>query len=176
MLHESLLHSRAEKRRGRRAMNIKSEASAMHRERGSCGSLSEKGIPTIGWRNILMWMLIAAVGFVSSYAHRSTGWLSLIYLFALLQLSRAAKWRLRFYPALGLGLVIAVTHLNFFWTIFYAGAIALWLVYAIWIAIFAALTRVCMKDWPRWCWLAIPFLWTGIEYFRSELYYLRFSW
>jgi apolipoprotein N-acyltransferase len=29
---------------------------------------------------------------------------------------------------------------------------------------------------PRWGWLLIPFLWTGLEYFRSELYYLRFSW
>ena len=25
-------------------------------------------------------------------------------------------------------------------------------------------------------WLVIPFLWLGLEYFRSELYYLRFSW
>ena len=24
--------------------------------------------------------------------------------------------------------------------------------------------------------LLAPFLWTGLEYFRSELYYLRFSW
>lgn len=24
-----------------------------------------------------------------------------------------------------------------------------------------------------WVWLLIPFLWTGLEYFRSELYYLR---
>jgi apolipoprotein N-acyltransferase len=24
--------------------------------------------------------------------------------------------------------------------------------------------------------LAVPFIWTGVEYFRSELYYLRFSW
>lgn len=25
-------------------------------------------------------------------------------------------------------------------------------------------------------WLLIPFIWCGLEYFRSELYYLRFSW
>ena len=24
--------------------------------------------------------------------------------------------------------------------------------------------------------MLIPFVWTGLEYFRSELYYLRFSW
>ena len=29
---------------------------------------------------------------------------------------------------------------------------------------------------PKWGWLLIPFIWTGLEYFRSELYYLRFSW
>jgi apolipoprotein N-acyltransferase len=27
-----------------------------------------------------------------------------------------------------------------------------------------------------WGWLLVPFVWTGLEYFRSELYYLRFSW
>ena len=34
--------------------------------------------------------------------------------------------------------------------------------------------------WPDWerlpALILIPFLWTGLEYFRSELYYLRFSW
>jgi apolipoprotein N-acyltransferase len=33
-----------------------------------------------------------------------------------------------------------------------------------------------MRLGPRWGWLLIPFVWTGLEYFRSELYYLRFSW
>ena len=33
-----------------------------------------------------------------------------------------------------------------------------------------------MRLGPKWGWLLIPFLWTGLEYFRSELYYLRFSW
>ena len=29
---------------------------------------------------------------------------------------------------------------------------------------------------PSYPWLLIPFVWLGLEYFRSELYYLRFSW
>ena len=27
-----------------------------------------------------------------------------------------------------------------------------------------------------WVLVIIPFVWTGLEYFRSELYFLRFSW
>ena len=39
------------------------------------------------------------------------------------------------------------------------------------------LARLCLRRvGPKWGWLLIPFLWTGLEYFRSELYYLRFSW
>ena len=44
-------------------------------------------------------------------------------------------------------------------------------------ALFVALARLCLGRFgPKWGWLLIPFVWTGLEYFRSELYYLRFSW
>ena len=67
--------------------------------------------------------------------------------------------------------------LAFFWRVFSGGALALWVVYAFWIGLFVALARLCLvRLGPRWGWLLIPFVWTGLEYFRSELYYLRFSW
>src|SRR6185436_17531060 len=45
------------------------------------------------------------------------------------------------------------------------------------IALFVALARVCfLRFGGAGSALLIPFLWTGLEYFRSELYYLRFSW
>jgi hypothetical protein len=45
------------------------------------------------------------------------------------------------------------------------------------IGLFAAIVCGSLRRWGkvRAMWL-IPFVWTGIEYFRSELYYLKFSW
>ena len=91
-----------------------------------------------------------------------------------------------FYPGLAVGLGLGVLRLGFFWNIFSAGAVALWLVFAFWIGLFVALAHLCLKfDWarlgrrfggPTLGWSLIPFIWGGLEYFRSELYYLRFSW
>ena len=39
-----------------------------------------------------------------------------------------------------------------------------------------AMRRARLRFGNVWGVLLIPFLWTGLEYFRSELYYLRFSW
>ena len=90
---------------------------------------------------------------------------------------RADRWRKAFYSGLAVGLLIAAVRLAFFWRIFSGGAFALWLVYAFWIGLFVALARLCLvRLGPKWGWLLIPFVWTGLEYFRSELYYLRFSW
>jgi apolipoprotein N-acyltransferase len=50
-------------------------------------------------------------------------------------------------------------------------------VLAFWLGLFVALVRVCRKAFGGFTVaILIPFLWTGLEYFRSELYYLRFSW
>jgi apolipoprotein N-acyltransferase len=144
--------------------------------------------------SILIWVLVGAGAFHAAYASERTGFLIVAYLFALLQLARAESWRGAFYPGLGVGLLIAAIQLAFFWRIFSGGAIALWLVYAFWIGLFVALARLCLSEAPHagegiWRilnlrvgtvrfvpWLLIPFLWCGLEYFRSELYYLRFAW
>ncbi len=126
---------------------------------------------------IALWVVVAAAAFHAAYASTATSWLVAGYLFALLQLARAETWRKAFYPGLAVGLLIAGVRLAFFWTLFSAAAIALWLVYAFWIGLFVALARLCQRRLgPVWGWVAIPFVWTGLEYFRSELYYLRFSW
>ena len=128
-------------------------------------------------RSILLWVLVAAAAFHAAYASAATSVLIVLYLFALLQLARAETWRRAFYPGLVVGLLIAAVRLAFFWKLFSAAAMVLWLVYAFWIGLFVALARLCLRRLgPAWGWVAIPFVWTGLEYFRSELYYLRFSW
>lgn len=76
-----------------------------------------------------------------------------------------------------LGLFVYGPQLAFFWNIFGFGATALWLVLGTWLSIYLILQRFALlKLGPRLGAAAAPFLWTGVEYFRSELYYLRFSW
>ena len=125
----------------------------------------------------VFWIVVAAAAFHAAYASATLSFLIILYLFALLQLARGDGWRHAFYSGLAVGLLIAVARLEFFWRIFSGGAGALWLVYAFWIGLFVALARLCMVRFgPKWGWLLIPLVWAGIEYFRSELYYLRFSW
>jgi acyl-[acyl-carrier-protein]-phospholipid O-acyltransferase/long-chain-fatty-acid--[acyl-carrier-protein] ligase len=99
------------------------------------------------------------------------------YLICLLQLARASSGRQAFYLGLGAGFACVAPQLLCFWTIFGPGALSLWLVLAFWIGLFVALARLCLLRFPAWASaLVIPLLWTGLEYFRSELYYLKFSW
>ena len=99
------------------------------------------------------------------------------YVGCLVQFARMRTTRLAFYAGLLTGLACFAPQLGFFWNIFGAAAIALWAVLAFWIALFVALAHVALARFgvKRAVWL-IPFLWTGLEYFRSELYYLKFAW
>lgn len=127
------------------------------------------------------WGLVAVAALQAAYALEYLGFLSLLYLFALIQMARARTWRYAFYSAFAVGFLIGIFQLEFFWRIFSAGAVALWMVFALWIGLFVALSRLCLQDAfagkaSAWGWFAIPFAWCGLEYFRSELYYLRFGW
>ncbi len=81
------------------------------------------------------------------------------------------------YGGLAIGLACYGPQLGFFWNIFGAAAILLWLVCAVWIGVFLLLSHLAWRSTPpAVATLLLPFLWTGAEYFRSELYYLKFSW
>lgn len=99
------------------------------------------------------------------------------YVICLVQLARLRTKRQCFYVGLATGFACFAPQLGFFWNIFGAAAIALWLVLALWIAFFVIITHIaiCHLGLGRAAFLA-PFFWTGLEYFRSELYYLKFSW
>jgi apolipoprotein N-acyltransferase len=72
---------------------------------------------------------------------------------------------------------IAAPQLSCFWTLFGPSSIVLWLILAFWTALFVSLGRLSLtRLGARPTVFLLPFLWTGLEYFRSELYYLRFSW
>ena len=76
-----------------------------------------------------------------------------------------------------IGLACYVPHLIFFWTIYGPSAITLWIILAGWVALFLFAGRACLVRFGHIVWaFAAPFLWTGLEYYRSEFFGLRFTW
>jgi len=127
--------------------------------------------------SVLTWSGVAVLSFHLAYSTPYLAVLTVVYVFALLQLMRTRKARQSFYFSLGVGMLIAGPQLSCFWILFGPSSIALWLILAFWVALFVALGRLCLMRFGNLVGgLLLPFLWTGLEYFRGELYYLRFSW
>jgi apolipoprotein N-acyltransferase len=123
------------------------------------------------------WVIISAAAILLAYCVPQAAFLIVLYLFGLVQLAHSRTWREAFYAGLSVGLLVAGVRLEFFWRIFGSGGLVLWLVYAFWVGLFVALARLCLIKFKAPIkWLMVPVLWLGLEYFRSELYYLRFSW
>jgi len=125
---------------------------------------------------LLIWSLVALASFHAAQII-GIGWLLIPCAYALIELTRADSRRKVFYPMLALGFLFYAPQLGFFWNIFGAAAIALWLVLAFWLALFVlTLHLVRVRFGNGWMLTLAPFIWTGLEYFRCELYYLRFGW
>jgi apolipoprotein N-acyltransferase len=119
----------------------------------------------------------AVAAFQLAYTFNQTGFLIVGFLAGLFAISRLGSVRLAFYFGLATGLGAYGPQLAFFWNIFGPAAIALWVILAFWVALFVALSCACRRRLgPFWAAALAPFLWTGLEYFRCELYPLRFSW
>jgi apolipoprotein N-acyltransferase len=141
--------------------------------------------PSVGFQPLTWWKAAtlvfgAAACFHAAYTPAKQGPLALLivgYVVCVVQLARLRTTRQSFYVGVLTGLLCFGPQLGFFWRIFGPAAIALWLVLAFWLALFVALTHLALVRFgpSRAVWL-VPFLWTGLEYFRSELYYLKFSW
>ena len=119
----------------------------------------------------------AALAFHAAYRWESARVLMGVFLFCVLMMARTGSARLAFYGGLGLGMAVYGPQLGFFYTIFGSAAVALWSVLAFWLGLFVWLAhRGRERFGDGGLALLAPFLWTGLEYFRSELYPLRFSW
>ena len=133
-----------------------------------------------GWKKSVLWLILAVACFHGAYTsikYPTAGLLIFGYAFFLVRLADQTTVRRAFYFGLATGFLCYAPQLFFFWTIFKAAAIVLWLILAFWIGLFAAIVCGSIRRWGKLnvTWL-IPIVWTGIEYFRSELYYLKFSW
>jgi apolipoprotein N-acyltransferase len=99
------------------------------------------------------------------------------YVICLVQLARLKTTRRSFYAGLITALLCVAPQLTCFWSIFGPAAFALWTIIALWIGAFTGMTSAALRRFGRTATaILIPFLWVGLEYFRSELYYLKFSW
>jgi apolipoprotein N-acyltransferase len=133
-----------------------------------------------GWTKSFWSLVLAVACFHAAYTSIKFPLLGLLifgYAYFLVQLADQPTVRRAFYFGLATGFLCAAPQLLFFWKIFGPAAIVLWLVFAFWIGLFTAISCGCIRRWgkPKASWL-IPFIWVGLEYFRSELYYFKFSW
>jgi apolipoprotein N-acyltransferase len=143
-------------------------------------NLTKPSADTLGWKKSFLWLALAVACFHAAYTsihYPGAGLLIFGYAFGLVKLTDQPNVRRAFYFGLVAGFLCYAPQLFFFWRIFNAAAVVLWLVLAFWVGLFSAMVCGCVRRWGKvkTAWL-IPIVWTGIEYFRSELYYLKFSW
>ena len=131
------------------------------------------------WKKSFLRLVMAVSCFHGAYAsvrYPALGLLIFGYAYFLVRLTDQPTVKRAFYFGLAAGFLCAAPQLFFFWTIFGPAAIVLWLVFGFWTALFAAMACGSLHRWKMKAMWLIPILWTGVEYFRSELYYLKFSW
>jgi len=139
-----------------------------------------KLLTPLNWKMSILLVVLAVACFQAAYASikvPAAGLLLIGYAYALVCLTDQPTVRRAFYFGLVTGFLCAAPQLFFFWSVFGPPAIVLWIVFGFWIGLFVAIVCGSIRCWgkTRAMWL-IPIIWTGIEYFRSELYYLKFSW
>jgi len=143
-------------------------------------NIQKPSTEVLGWKKSFLWLAVAVACFHAAYTSihfPAAGLLIFGYAYGLVKLTDQPTVRRAFYFGLATGFFSYAPQLMFFWNIFGPGAIVLWLVLAFWVGLFTAIIFGCSRRWGKikTAWL-IPVVWTGIEYFRSELYYLKFSW
>lgn len=131
-------------------------------------------------RNPKVWPFLVSIGaaIILNIAFFKVSFiLAILGLFALFPLQYAASRRLAFYSGLLCGFLVYSFQLQFFFTIFSYGAAALWIILSLWYALFCLIAREFRHKYsPIIGSLLIATAWAALELFRSELYYLRFSW
>jgi apolipoprotein N-acyltransferase len=129
------------------------------------------------WRLVLLLVLAAGLGYWIAFSTRQGGAAVLLAMPCLFLLSRLKTPRNAFYTGAICALAMYVPHLWFFLSIFHMAAVSLWFIAALPIGIFSLLLYLSRNRFgPTAVMGMTPILWMGVEFFRSELYHLRFAW
>lgn len=119
----------------------------------------------------------AALAYGVAFATKSGAAAVLVALPCLFMLGRIRSPRRAFYAGLVAGVLLYAPHLAFFYKVFGPPGALLWLITGLPIAVFVLLLSGAHRRLgAMWALALTPILWTGVEFFRSELYYLRFAW
>lgn len=129
------------------------------------------------WRRSIYWAAIAAVAYHLSWTFPASNALVLIYAWALLRLADDCSAGRSFRFGFLAGFLVFAPQLAWFWNIFGAFAVCLWTALSFFTGLFVAMLQMWKTQFGgRYLGIGAAVLWTAIEYFRSELYPLRFSW
>lgn len=132
---------------------------------------------SLNWKPAVGLLAAAVAAFHLAYGFRACSPLIALFVGGVVALARLGTARRAFYIGFAAGMLVYGPQLWFFFTIFGPAAAALWAVLAFWLGLFVLLAREAVTRLPgTWAAWLIAFLWAGLEYFRSELYFLRFAW
>lgn len=119
----------------------------------------------------------AALCFHAAFLEARLAWMTVGYLACLIELRRLPTPRAAFYAGLVVGLGIHVPPMAFLGSVFGVAALVLWMILAAFHGAFVLLLhRVERIGGSLWALGLAPMVWCGLEYFRSEIWWLRFSW
>lgn len=132
---------------------------------------------SLSWIRAGVLVVGAVLCFHAAFLEARLVWMSVGYLAALLELRRLPTPRASFYSGLMAGLGIYVPPMAFLGSVFGVAALVLWTILAAFHGVFVLLLhRLERTDGSLWALGLAPGVWCGLEYFRSEFWWLRFSW
>src|SRR5690606_7437286 len=123
-----------------------------------CSAAPTRAEVVAGWKaGLPLWQVfligLAGAGCLHlAYAFPRLSFLFLGTFASFAALSLARSRRKAFYPVLLIGLAVYAPQLGFFWTIFGGAAVLLWLVLALWLALFSVITWRIRIRWGVRTW------------------------
>ncbi len=132
-------------------------------------------MPTL--KKTALFALGAVICFHLAFAGLGLSVLIVGFFYCLLRMTETESFSELYWCGLVAGMLCYSPPLAFLWRIFGVFAVSLWLVMSAWLLAFLILAWWWRRRYGLISFAIIaPFFWTGLEYFRGELYYLRFSW
>ncbi len=126
---------------------------------------------------VLMLIFAGCYDLALWWGHAGSVWLVAVSAGALCAMAGAKTARRAFYAGMGAALLMEVPHLWFLTGIFQGIAVPLWLTLALWPGVFCGTLHVLHRKWGAGAAVALaPVLWLGLEFYRSEVWALRFTW
>lgn len=131
----------------------------------------------LSWLRLAGKIVIAVCAFTLANAEWHLEGFILGFAWMLCEISKEPSSRRAFYSGFITAFLAYAIQLKFFYTLFGPGALILWSVLALFVGLFTLCLHHARSHGSQVITIIMAaILWMGWEYFRSELYYLRFAW